>query len=131
MGKPIGAMKVQRLHEDFGEGVESEWKGMAVNLGEEGRPTFSVQSAMASLRGRSGLSSFLPSFPLIRKAKALLRFCCDRLLLMHVAPAGLAREGCREGQGRGREKSDIRNNKLLHQHVCSGIAIIKKIHQPC
>jgi hypothetical protein len=97
MGKTIGAMKVERLHEDFGQGVESEWKGMSVKLGEEGRPTFSVQSAMASLRGRSGLSSFLPSFPLIRNAKALLRFCCDRLLLMHVAPAGLARERCREG----------------------------------
>lgn len=68
-----------------------------MNLGEEGRPTFSVQSAIASLRGRSGLSSFLPSFPLIRMY-ALLRFC-DRLLLpqVEIPLAGLARERCSEG----------------------------------
>lgn len=89
-----GMQVIRCMHLD--QGVESEWKGMTVNLGEEGRPTFSVQSAIASLRGRSGLSSFLPSFPLIRKA--LLRFC-DRLLLPQVAipRAGLARERCSEG----------------------------------
>lgn len=92
--KPTGVCKLYDcMHLD--QGVESEWKGMTVNLGEEGRPTFSVQSAIASLRGRSGLSSFLPSFPLIRKA---LRFC-DRLLLpqVEIPLAGLARERCSEG----------------------------------